>query len=226
VVKQSQGFFLVTIEKPERIAVYAIISALSVSILAAGNFLLAEAVLIEPAEHWKYNVTTWIWDSDLRRNMGVIKPQIVIENETAGRLDGYIADQSGTRLAFYSGEQVVMVSYAFDNGAITDWERAGSIHGGNFTINISDSNKEADAARIFIGNNQYTVNDGTRTTPQTWVFTNSARMDYELDPAIQQGTAAAVAEEPVVRNAYSPDSLIDRILMMYQLPIRSADAGK
>lgn len=200
---------------------------MALSIIVTSGLPAAQAVLIEPSDHWKYRVDEWIWDPDLRRSMGLIKPQIIIQNETAGRIDGYIADVNGTRLDFFKGEQFAMASFGYDNGVVSKWELADAVIDGYFTIEIPDSHKEADFVRIYIGNNQYTVNDGTATTPQTWVFTNSARMDYRLNATVQQpDTVIAANETKPAEWKPSPNSLIDRILMMYSLSVRSADPGK
>lgn len=202
----------------------------AMSALMASAFLnTAAAVLIEPAEHWKYNVDTWTWDGKIRKSIGLIKPQLVIENESAGMLEGYVADTKGTRLAFYDGDQVAMAAFAYDDGRRSQWQMGDTIRGGNFTITIPESWKDADFVKIYIGNNQYTVNDGTRTTPQTWVYINSARVDYRLNATVQQGTTETAQETPVAWKTYSEDSLIDRILKMYSqgtLPVRSTNAGK
>lgn len=181
--------------------------------MAAGN---AQAVLIEPEQHWKYWIDSWKWDGDMHRTHGIIIPTLVIENQTQGRLEGYIADSKGAKLDFYDGEQVVMARFVKDNGFTSKWGIADKIEGGNFAIQIPEQYKNADKVDIYIGNNQYTVNDGTDTTPQTWVFVNSLRTSYSLDSAIQQPeTVTAAQQKPAAWKTYSEDSLIDKILLMY-----------
>jgi hypothetical protein len=198
-----------------QIAAYLLISALSVSLLVSGNLLTAGAVLIEPEQHWKYSINSWKWDPDMHRSHGIIAPQVIIQNETATRIDGYVADSAGTRLDFFDGDQVVMSRFGFANGGASKWEMAGTINGGNFTIEIPPKYRQASNVQIYIGNNQYTVNDGTNTTPQTWVFTNSVREDYPLNATIHQPETVTAQTQPAAWNKYSEDSLIDRILMMF-----------
>lgn len=115
----------------------AAIVFLLVSILA-GTAGVAQALLIPEEEHWKYNINRWSWDPDTRTTVGIINPQIVIQNETADRLEGYIADANGTRLEFYDGEQFVHVSFLSNSSVASDWELAGRVHDGYLAIGIQE----------------------------------------------------------------------------------------
>jgi hypothetical protein len=199
----------------QRVAAYTAASALAISILMAGNSLLAQAVLIEPEQHWKYNINSWKWDPDMHRSHGIIATQIIIQNETASTIEGYIADSNGTKLDFFDGDQVVMARFGYDNGGASKWQMVDTIKEGNFAIEIPPQYQDASNVQIYVGNNQYTVNDGTSTTPQTWVFTNSARTNYHLDATIQQPDTTTAQNQPEAWTKYSSDSLIDRILRMY-----------
>lgn len=186
----------------------------------AGTFGAAQALLVSQEEHWKYNVK-WRWDSDLRKTVGLITPQIVIQNETASRLEGYIADANGTRLSMYDdGMQVVMAKFIGSNFA-SKWEIADRIHDGYFAIDIPERYMEAETVRIYIGNFDYTIN----ARPQVTVFINSATTNYVTNSALEV-TEVAQAEEPL-RSIYDRGSLIDWILSRNgMLFVRSPDSGK
>jgi hypothetical protein len=197
------------------IAFFAV-SALSGSILT-GTIGVAQAFLIPQEQHWKYHIDRWIWNADRHRTIGIINPQIVIQNETADRLEGYIADVNGTRLDFYAGEQVVQVRYVSNSSIAiaSPWEMAGRVHEGNFAIDIPQKYRGAEIAKIFIGNNQYTVDNGTPTTAQTEVFLNSAILNYKTNSTLDQMTqiqSTQVAGPKPVGSVYEGGSLIDWIL--------------
>jgi len=198
-----------------------ITAAVSAAIVVLSTINSAEAILVPLEEHWKHNVY-WTWDDKLQRTIGIINPTIVIENETATKLEGYIADQNGTRLAMYNGEQIVMVRFAYEGGAHSKWEMRDRIYGGYFTIDIPEEYKNADIVGIYIGKNHYTVDNGTPLTPQSWVFINSARMDYDRtlvtnSTLVQTSTEIAQEKADVTPTGPSPGSLIDRILSYYGL---------
>ncbi|MEW6604577.1 MAG: hypothetical protein AB1351_07800 [Thermoproteota archaeon] len=217
------------IRKNRLIIAIAAIAMLSGSAIA-GTVGFAQAVLLQPEDHWKYKIDRWTWDSERRRTYGLITPQIVVQNETFDRLEGYIADADGTRLEMYDGEQVVQVRFLSNNSVASNWELAGRVHDGYFAIEIPEKYREAEVVRIFIGNHRYVVNDGTITTPQTEVYMNSAMLNYKTNSTLSQTeTEVAQIEEPQqpIRSPYAGGSLIDWILSRNGLlPVRSTDAGK
>jgi hypothetical protein len=191
----------------------AILAALALVGFTIGN---AQASVITPAEHWRHEVY-WYWDPDERETIGLITPTLVIENETSDRLEGYIADANGTRLDMYDGEQVVKARYGYDNSIVTEWELADWIHDGYFTIEIPAKYRDADFVSIYIGNNNYTVDDGDINTRNSWVSINSIRTDYRLN-----STLLSIAESPadseiesVAEKVPMPGSLIDMILSRF-----------
>jgi hypothetical protein len=183
----------------------------------AGTISYAHAVLIPVEEHWKYHIDTWVWDGERRKSMGIINPQIIIQNETVDRLEGFVADANGTRLAIYDGEQVVMVRFLSESGLFSSkWKMAGRVHDGFFRIDIPQEYRAADTVRIMIGNHEYTVNNGTPTTPQTWVFMNSAMLSYRTNSDLDKtgNTQAAQAKVPLQSSVYTGGSVIDWILRL------------
>ena len=196
----------------------------------AGTLGAAQAVvLLSPEEHWKYSIDRWLWDSDRRRTYGLITPQIVIQNETADRLEGYIADVNGTRLDMYDGEQVVQIRFLSNTSAASGWELAGRVNDGYFAIDIPEKYKAAEVVRIFIGNHRYVVLDATPATPPTEVNINSAQLYYRTNSTLDQiETEVAEVEEPKpIKSVYSRGSLIDYILSLNgMLPVRSPDSGE
>jgi len=198
-----------------------LVAALSASVAVISTFNTAEAILVPLEEHWKYNVF-WTWDDQFHRTIGIISPKIIIQNETTDRLEGYIADQNGTRLSMYNGEQYVMVRYAYDNGPVTNWELDTKIYNGTFVINIPSEQSNADIVGLYIGNNRYTVDNGTPYTPQSWVFINSARLDYHRtlvvnSTLIDTGSTEVAQQAHIAQPGPSEGSLIDRILSYYGL---------
>ncbi len=206
-----------------------------VAVALLGSFISstlgnAEALLISQEEHWKYNVQKWAWDSEIRRTYGIITPKIVIQNETSAKLEGYIADSNGTRLEMYDGEQYVHVRFLSNNSIASDWQLAGRIHDGYFSIDIPDKYKSADVVRIYIGNHRYTVDNGTPTTPQTEVAINAAMLYFNTNSTLDQMPETEITEltepEPMTVDS-SGSSLIDWILSSNgMLPVRSSDSGE
>jgi hypothetical protein len=209
-------------------ATVATILVLSGSMLAT-TVHFVQAAQITEEEHWKYRVDKWRWDEDRRRTYGLITPQIVIQNETVDRLEGFVADANGTRLEFYDGDQVVHVRFMSNSSGASGWQIAGRVHDGYFAIDIPERNREAEFVRIMIGNNQYTVNNGTPTTAPTEVYMNSAMLSYRINSTLNTiETEVAQVEEPKpISSAYEGGSLIDWILSQNGLlPIRGSNPGE
>lgn len=175
------------------ISATALLSAFA--LLGYASLQNVQALLIEPEDHWKYEMK-WLWDPELKKTIGRIEPQIVIANETADRIVGYIADANGTRLEFYNDEQVVQARFAYEEGFFTEWEMVGRTDRGYFTIEVPSNYADADRVQISIGNNQYTVNNGTPTTPQAWVFVNSARLDHPRSNSTDLQVASSATLPP------------------------------
>jgi hypothetical protein len=201
--------------------------ALLLGSLAAGTAGVAQATLVSEEDHWKYNINKWAWDSELRRTVGMITPQIIIQNETADRLEGYIADANGTRLEMYD-EHYLHIRYLSNTSAGSDWELAGKANDGYFAIDIPERYRDAEIIRIYASNNYYRVDNGTPYTPQTQVKINSAILDYRTNSTLAVQTEVAEVEEPQpLRSIYDRGSLIDWVLSRNGLlPVRSSDAGE
>jgi len=179
----------------------------------------AQAILLKPEEHFKY-VTTWHWDERLLMNFGLINPKIVIANETADEITGYIGDNNGTRLTMYNGEHYVMARYSYDNGFISKWEMTTQMHDGWFTIEIPQKYRDAQIIGVFISNHQYSVDPEDITLSQPRVFINSARLDYRLNStlhSLQDQSNTQIASQPSENCNSSPShgSLIDLIWSQY-----------
>jgi hypothetical protein len=215
--------------KNRLIVTIAAIAILSGSAIA-GTFSSAQAtILLSTEEHWKYKVDRWTWDPERRRTYGLVTPQIIVQNETFDRIEGYIADSNGTRLDMYDGEQVVQIRFLSDTTVASRWELSGRVHDGYFAVDIPEKYRDAEIVRIYIGNHMYVVNDGTLTTPQTQVFMNSAMLDYKTNSTLGPiETQVAQVEEPQpIKTPYVGGSLIDWILDQNRLlPVRSTDTGK
>ena len=194
----------------------ALAAVLIAGFAAASNIRPAQAGVITPEEHWRYNVH-WYWDTKERETIGLISPIAVIENETSDRLEGYVADANGTRLDMYDGEQVVKARYGYDAGILSDWELVAWIHDGYFAIDIPERYRDADFISLYIGNNDYSVDDGDINTRNSFVSINSVRTDYRLGTNVQavNGSVTTAEIEQVVERLPMPGSLIDKILSMY-----------
>ena len=206
---------------------FAAVAVLLGSVMA-GTIGVAQALLIPEEEHWKYRVDRWLWDEDRRRTYGLITPQIVIQNETADRLEGYVADANGTRFGIYN-DHVLNIRYLSNTSASSGWEMAGRVNEGYFAIDIPEKYRDAQVIKIYIGNNHYTVNNGTPTTPQTEVAINAAILNYRTNSTLDLiETEVADVEEPKpLSSIYQRGSLIDWILSRNgMLPVGSPDSGK
>jgi hypothetical protein len=196
----------------------AIFTTLVLAGFSAGSMIgQAQASVITPAEHWRYEVY-WYWDPDERETVGLITPTVVIENETSDRLEGYVADANGTRLDMYDGEQVVKARYGYDMSIVSEWELAAWIHDGYFTIEMPEKYRDADFVDIYIGNNNYSVDDGDINTRNSWVSINSVRTDYRLNStlvSVAEDTSPDVRIESVAEKSPSQGSLIDLILSRF-----------
>jgi hypothetical protein len=141
----------------------------------------AEALLVSPKDASVFPIE-WTWDSELHRNIGHVETQIVLENVTDDRVEGYIAeDINGTRLFTYNDEQVVMVRYVYDGGFRSGWNIESKLYQGFFSIQFPEELRgRIDLVYIFIGQNQFTIDDATSSSSQSWVFTNSAKYVYQI----------------------------------------------
>lgn len=191
---------------------FALIAALA-GFIAASTMGLAEASVITPEEHWRYNIH-WYWDPNERETVGLITPILVIENETSDRLEGYVADANGTRLDMYDGQQVVKVRYGYDGGMLSKWDIAAWIHDGYFTLEIPEKYRDADFVSIYIGNNDYTVDDGDINTRNAWVSINSIRTEYRFGQTLDAEETSTAGIESVAKSPM-PGSLIDQILAQF-----------
>jgi hypothetical protein len=82
---------------------------------------------------------------------------------------------------------------------------AGRVQDGYFAIDIPERYRDAEFVRIIIGNNRYTVDNGTPTTPQTEVHINSAMLTYRTNSTLVE-TQVAQAEDPEpILEAYSKE---------------------
>lgn len=217
--------------KNDRLPIAAAIAAIAMllgSMFVAG-IGVAHAAIITEEEHWKYRIDKWLWDGDRRRTYGLITPQIIIQNETADKLEGFVADANGTRLEMYDGDQIVHVRYISNSSGASGWQMAGRVHDGYLSIDIPERYREAEVVRLYIGSNQYTVNNASPTTAPTEVYINSAMLTYKTNSTLDQiQTEVAEVEEPEsVQSVYSGGSLIDWILNQNGLlPVRGSDSGK
>ena len=194
-------------------ATFAVFIMLSCSV-AATTIGFAEASLIAEEQHWKYRIDRWIWDEDRRITYGLITPQIIIQNETTDRLEGFVADANGTKLEFYDADQVVHARFISNSSGPSSWQMAGRVQDGLFAIDIPETYQDAEFVRIMIGNNQYTVNNGTPTTPQTKVYVNSAMLMYKTNSTLDllETEVAQVSQPEPIKSVYEGGSLIDWIL--------------
>lgn len=147
----------------------------------------ADEILVEPDDNAKYLIQ-WSWDSNSSRSVGLIHSKIRITDESSYKIVGYVADEKGTRLTMYNDEQVVMTKFYLEDGFATDWSVADSPYKGYFAISIPPQfiGKVA-SVKIFINNHMYAVNDGTATTNESWVFTNSAYTVHKLGSLLRLG---------------------------------------
>lgn len=156
-------------------------------LLSMAELQESSAVLIEPSDAVQYQID-WNSNSNSSRSVGLIQPQIKIADESSHKIVGYIADGNGTRLRMYNNEQVVMAKYYLDEGFTSDWEIADRLYNGYFAISIPPQFiGKVESVKIFINNHQFSVNDGTSTTSQSWVFINSALTVYEEGSIIHLG---------------------------------------
>jgi hypothetical protein len=126
----------------------------------------------------------------------------------------------------YDGQQVVHFRFMSNGSGASGWQIAGRVHDGFFAIDIPEKHGEAEFVRIYIGNNEYTVNNGSPTTPQTLVFINSAALVYRTNSTLDQ-IETEVAQAGQIKPVYSAGSLLDWILIQNGLlPVRSPDSGK
>lgn len=168
---------------------------ISLAIIALSIFFLfvtpqvedASAIIMEPGDIDQYQID-WSYDSNSSRSVGLTKPMIKIADESSHKIVGYIADENGTRLRMYNDEQVVMVKYYLGGGFVSDWEIADRPYRGYFAILIPpEFVGKVESVKIFINNHMYTVNDGTPTSSQSWVFLNSALTIYKVGSIIHLG---------------------------------------
>jgi len=188
---------------------------LAVAVLS--NASNASALLLKPQDHWKYNVF-WTWKPEVRKNIGIIFSQIIVENETADRIDGYMADANGTRLEMYN-DQYVMVKYTYDMGPKSEWELAGKTHDGYFSFDIPENYRDAQTIGIFIGGYSYKIDLLPDSYEQPLVLINSARLDYTTNSTLDYSTSTSNVSDTTPTNTcqISNGSLIDRILQQFAL---------
>jgi hypothetical protein len=147
----------------------------------------AAEILVEPGDNAKYQIQ-WSWDSNSSRSVGLIHSKIRITDESSHKFVGYVADEKGTRLTMYNDEQVVMAKFYLQDGFATDWTVVDSPYKGYFAIAIPPQFVgKVQSAKIFINNHMYAVDDGTATTKESWVFTNSAYTVYKLGSLLRLG---------------------------------------
>jgi len=173
-------------------------------VLLASNVGDSAAILVASEENAKYKIS-WEWDPDLSRLVGLIMPQIKIIDESSHKIIGYVADEDGMRLTMYNDEQVVMTKFYLRDGLITDWQISDRTYKGYFAISIpSELVGKVESISIFINNHQYTVDDGTSTTRQSWVFANSAQATHKLGSLIYLG-GFTLGFEKFFSNVARPD---------------------
>lgn len=189
---------------------------LAVAVLSSTS--TANALLLKPQDHWKYNVF-WTWKPDLHKTIGIIFSKIVVANETADRIEGYMADANGTRLEMYD-DQFVMVKYSYDMGPVSNWELAGKTHKGYFAVDIPENYRDAQTMGIFIGGYSYRLDLLPDSYEQPLVVINSARLDYTTNSTLDSQTSTSSvsnADTTTDTCQVSTNSLIDRILQQFSI---------
>jgi hypothetical protein len=187
-------------------------ATLAIALLSSTS--TANALLLKPQDHWKYNVF-WVWKPDIHKTIGIISTQIIVANETADRIEGYIADINGTRLEMYD-DQYVMVKYTYDMGPTSDWEIGGKTHKGYFSVDIPENYKDAQTIGLFIGGYSYKLDLLPDSYEQPLVLINSARLDYTTNSTLESTSISSISDETDTCQI-SSNSLIDRILQQFSL---------
>jgi hypothetical protein len=190
-------------------------ATLAIAVLSSAS--TANALLLKPQDHWKYNVF-WAWKPDIHKNIGIIFSQIIVANETADRIEGYMADANGTRLEMYD-DQYVMVKYTYDMGPTSSWEIGGKTHKGYFSVDIPENYRDAQTIGLFIGGYSYKLDLLPDSYEQPLVLINSARLDYTTNSTLdsQTSTSSVTDTATTATCQISSDSLIDRILQQFSL---------
>jgi hypothetical protein len=164
-----------------------------------------DSILLSLEENAKFKVYESHYDPKLRRDIGVIVSRVIIENETAQAVEGYLGDSVGSRLWMVDNVQVVLAKFVFNNTGTTRWELVDWLHDGYFTIKKPDMPNHPDivAVRIYIGPNSYSVDQGTPRIPQSWVFINPAWTEFAFSS--NTGSARSImAADPMLQNMYDP----------------------
>ncbi len=165
----------------------AVALAVLLIIFVAVNFssTRADSPLLSREESANYAIHEWYFDPELKRNVGIIVSRIIIENETADLIQGYVSDSIGNRLDVIDGIQVTLAKFVLNNTGTTRWQIIDWLDRGYFTIDKLDRT-DIVAVRIYIGPADYAVADNTASTGQSWVFINPAWYEYAF--AVDEGT--------------------------------------
>ncbi|HEY7506299.1 MAG TPA: hypothetical protein VH621_01710 [Nitrososphaera sp.] len=164
-----------------------------------------DSILLSLEENAKFKVYESHYDPKLRRDVGIIVSRVIIENETAQAVEGYLGDSVGSRLWMVDNVQVVLAKFVFNNTGTTRWELADWLHDGYFTIKKPDMPNHPDivAVRIYIGPNSYSVDQGTPRIPQSWVFINPAWTEYAFSSNARMAQSAS-ASDTMLQDTYDP----------------------
>ncbi|GEM_PF-6986494 len=166
---------------------------------------MADSPLLSKEESSQFTIFGSHFDPKLKRSIGIIVSQIVIENETADTVHGYLADSTGKRLLMVDGIQIAMAKFVLNNTASTDWELGSWLRHGYFTIEKLDR-EDVVSVRIYVGPADYSIDDGTKTTLQSWIFINPAWYEYHLssDNETLVQASSSNGSNLIARNLYDP----------------------
>lgn len=187
-----------------RIVPFTLAAALLLSVMSVPSTIEGKSILLSPEESAEFAVLQWHFDSELRRDIGIIVSRIIVENTTSQGIQGYLADSNGNRLWMVDDVQVVLAKFVFNNTASTDWELADWVRDGYFAVDRSEY-PDAVAVRLYIGPNSYSIDNGPPDIPQSWVFINPAWTEFAFFSDSEMARSLYVADT-ASQNLYDPST--------------------
>ncbi|HKY55566.1 MAG TPA: hypothetical protein VJM08_14720, partial [Anaerolineales bacterium] len=105
-----------------------------------------------------------LWDMERREIHALIQSDIVVDNLTAGVINGRITDGDGMVIRIYGKESVVMASFGYVDSIESKWRIVTKPSDGYFTFQVPEKYSDADYVKLWVNSNSFSIRPGENSS--------------------------------------------------------------